>query len=193
MAAKKHKAAAGHLARPNRKKNPFKRHHARRHNPLPTSAMDAAKLVLSGAIGGLASAYVPNLLLRSYDSGLLGYLANAAVAFIPPIFLSKHRNLAIGWMVGGGTMVLGRIVDDITGKQYIVYQAAGQGNGTGVGSFFGPGQYPLPAPSVFSAFARGRMALPAAPQTVAAGSSPTAIAAAGSPGKGMGWVRAFGA
>ena len=158
----------------NHKKNPF-RHHRR--NPFPVSPMEAGKLILSGAVGGLASAYLPNLVLGAKDTGWLGYLANAAVAFIPPMFLGKHRNLALGWLIGGGTMLAGRIVDDYTNQQYIVYQVPA---GAGVGSFFANGRYPLPAGNNFGAYAPGRRALNAAPAVVA----PATTAKAG-----VGWIR----
>lgn len=166
------------MAKKHHKKNPF-RHHRR--NPFPETLPNLGKLVLSAAAGGLTSAYLPNLALGAKDTGVLGYLANAAVAGIPPLFLGKWPKLALGWLLGGATMLFGRIIDDYTGQNYIMYQYPG--TSTGVGSFFAPGTYPLPAPSVFSPYARGQRALPAAP----------AVAAAPVAGKGMGWIRSFGA
>ena len=178
--SRKRKAARGGANPSRRRHNPFHRRHTRRRNPLPVSISDAGVLVASGAIGGIASAYIPNLVLGAHDTGWLGYLANAAVAFIPPMFLSKWRNVSLGWLVGGGTMVVGRIVDDLTGQPVIQFQGP-----TGVGSFYGPGKFPLPGGNMFGQFARGRaqMALPAASAT------PSAVAQAAAPAKGMGWVR----
>ena len=159
-------------------KNPFRPGHR---NPFPVPAMEAGKLILAGAVGGLASAYIPNLVLGAKDTGWLGYLANAAVAGIPPLFLGKWPRLALGWLIGGGTMLFGRIVDDYTNQQYIVYQVP---SGAGVGSFFAPGKYPLPAGNNFGAYAPGRRALNAAPAVVAA---PTTAKS------GVGWIRSFAA
>ena len=162
--------------RKHHKKNPF-RHHRR--NPFPETLPNLGKLVASAAAGGLTSAYLPNLVLGAKDTGWLGYLANAAVAGIPPLFLGRWPKLALGWLLGGATMLFGRIVDDYTGQQYIVYQVPTASAGAGVSGFFAPGSYPLPAQSVFSPYARGQRALPAAPSVAAPA------------GKGMGWIRNY--
>ena len=198
--SKKKKAGAGTKNPAHRRhhKNPFGRHHVRRHNPFPFSMQNAAKLIAAGAAGGLASAYIPNMLLPLLglsDSGIAGYLANAAVAFLPPWLLSKYPNLATGWLVGGGTMLIGRIVDDMTGKSYIVYGSGASAGVSGMGAFQAPisGVVPLGGGgvNVFGGFSQAQRRMLSAGPVNAAGATPAKSAAP--TGVGMGWVRSFSA
>lgn len=157
--------------------NPFFRRRSS-HNPLSVS-FARAPAILGGAIaGGVASAYIPSAVLKEKDIGWTGYLGNAAVWLIPLFFLGRWADLALGWFAGGGTMLVGRVIDDLTGKTVVTYQMP-------LSSYYHPSyDAALPAPRGNQLFAAPPAALPAA-VGVPAGSP--AIAKA----KGLGWASRF--
>ena len=178
--SRKRKAGAGKNARPHRR-NPVTRRTRRHHrNPSDILNMETLKQALAGTLGLGASVYVPSLLLGALgmpDSGVPSYLAAAAVTIGPALLLSKMQSLAKGWFIGGAAGIGWRIIDDTTGSQAITIQRGG------MSSFFTkPLTFPLPAQSVFGAYAAGgRPALPPAMPT--GGAAPVA-------GKhGMSWVQ----
>lgn len=159
-----------------RRHNPFRRHF-RRHNPLPLATNEILPTVGGAIVGGVATSYVPSLVLGSYDTGFPGWAGNLAVAILGAIALAKYRSVALGWFIGGLTAMGGRIIDDLTGKQLVSYQMP-----TALSSYYGSSYVPLPATT-----SRVPMALPAAPAgAIAAGN---ASAARGY--TGLGWNPRF--
>lgn len=143
--------------------------------------MGLVKLVFGSAGGLLSSVFVPSYLLSMLgqsDSGIFSYALAILATIVPAYLLEKMPDVAKGWLAGGGAGVVWRLVDDLTGSQALVVSS-----GSGLSSFYTkPVNFPLPAQSVFGAYARGgRPALPpAAPQ---GGAAPVAGKA------GMGWVQ----
>ena len=144
MAAKKRHHAKARSSNPRRHhtaKN--RRRHNRRHNPLlPVQASRIPALLIGGAAGGVGSVWIPNLLLASSDVGIFGYLLNAITAVLGAWALSalKMPDVALGWLIGGGVAVVGRIIDDYTGKQIIQFSAPM----SGMGQFYRQNRTALP-------------------------------------------------
>jgi hypothetical protein len=171
-----HNAHAGSHHR-RRKSNPFVRHHRRRTNPLPISTHDIPATIGGALAGGVASSWIPDMVLGSKNSGVFGYLGNLAVAIGGALLLQRYRNLSLGWFIGGLTMAGGRIIDDLTGKQVAQFNMP---LNLGVGSYYKSGYVPLPTTTEQSPFL-----LPAAPVAVVRAGSPNAAK------KGMGWAPRF--
>lgn len=175
-----------------KKKNPSvgghrKRHHStalarfhHRRNPILPPGETYGSLAIMGLSAGggaILSSYLPSRFFASADVGLTGYAMNILVALLGGMALAKvHAKAALGFVVGGVAMTIGRVWDDKTGQNVIAVNLPSAP--TGVSSFFVPGSYPLPAPGPYNAVPP--LALSAAPVTV----SPTQAAAAK---QGMGW------
>lgn len=68
-----------------------------------------------GAIsGGVATRAVPQMLLGANNAGLMGYLANAAVAGIGGWLTGKFfsQKFGQGWLIGGAVALTSRILSD---------------------------------------------------------------------------------
>ena len=146
--------------------------------------MTLAKKVGAGAVGLAADVYLPAWLLALLgqpDSGWLSYLAAAAVVAIPTWALSKfgYSVVSEAYLVGSGAGFLWRVVDNLTGQQYVQVQ-------TGMGSFLVPANPPLPGPNVFPA-GRQRMLFAQTGTTGQATGSST-MAVSKSPSSGMSYL-----
>jgi hypothetical protein len=142
--SKKHHAVAHHAKRHNPS---VRRHHRRSYNPfgldLPLGGKALLPALLGAPTGGIAASYLTNLLLGASDVGWKGYAGNAAVAVVGSALLKKIApNFALGFLLGGGTVVIGRIVDDVLNKPIITVQAAS----SPLAAFYKRGFYSLPAP-----------------------------------------------
>jgi len=127
MAAKrKHRKARSTNPRRKSHVNRRARHNRRHRNPLlPVEARRLPGLILGGAAGGIGAVWIPSLLLPNSDVGFFGYLMNAVVAVLGAWGLGALNmpNLALGWLIGGAVAVVGRVIDDFTGKQVIQFNA----------------------------------------------------------------------
>lgn len=188
MAAKKRRHHAGARSHnPRRRKGFFsnkRRHHNRRRNPLlPVEAKRLPGLLLGGAAGGVGAVWIPNLLFKSSDTGIFGYLLNAITAVLGAwaLFYFKFADLALGWLIGGGVATVGRIIDDYTGKQIIQFSAPM----SGMGQFYRQTGTALPTQT--------RTDLTDYQAQAALGPAPgSGVVTAGSPAmarKGMGWAQ----
>lgn len=185
----------------NRRRNPSHRNHRRRNrsrNPLPIAIHDAPAMVAGAVAGGVLSSYVPNYVLGASDTGIVGYLGNAAIAVGGSFALSKWKNLAIGWLLGGLTMTFGRVFDDYFGKQIVTFQmpvtptapatTSPAAPATPLSSYYRLGTYALPAASAFAAQPQLAAAAPVVTAPAAATTNPRLSTARTS---GMGWARNF--
>lgn len=173
-----------------RRGNPlFGAHHRRRHNigrrahhrrnPLPISTSEILPVVGGAVAGGVASSWIPNKIAPHSDQGLVGYAMNAAVAVGGALALNRwHPKVALGWFVGGLTMLFGRIFDDFFGKPVVTFQAPT------LASYYSNGIAPLPA-LMGGSGANPLLSAPAAPAVI-----PVPAAALASK-KGMGWSSSF--
>ena len=136
MAAKKksNKARAHnphHKGQFQKKQNRHRRANRFRNPILPVEARRLPGLLLGGAVGGVASVWLPNLLMAGSDVGFFGYLMNTVTAVLGAWALSAMgmTNAALGFLIGGGVAVIGRVIDDVTGKQVIQFSAPMSGMG----------------------------------------------------------------
>lgn len=115
--SRRHNAGAGHHRR--RRSNPatHRRRHYRRHNPgggqigglVKTSAA-----VIGGAVG---SKIIPQMILGSSNTGVMGYLANAIsgglLAWVSRTVF-KDKTISHGVIVGTAVQIILRVMGDMT-------------------------------------------------------------------------------
>lgn len=95
-----------------------------RKNPF---GVDTKKLLVTSGwavVGGVASRAIPENLLSAYNTGVIGYVLNAAVAFGGAWALhaiGKWGDAAFGFAVGGIVETGGRIVTDVFGKTVVQF------------------------------------------------------------------------
>jgi hypothetical protein len=100
-----------------RKHNPARRHHRRRNPGLgsfgrPIDWVYGGVGVIAGVVGTRA---IPQLVLGSSNTGIMGYLANAATTALLTIaarFASKSPVLSGAVLAGGAASILSRIIQD---------------------------------------------------------------------------------
>jgi hypothetical protein len=197
---KKSKPSGNH-----RKSNPRRAHaksnsrrrRAARMNPLPVRLEEAGIMVAGAGTGGIVASYGTNMLLGTNDQGLLGFGLNLAITLAGAWALAlKFPKFALGWLIGGGTMVLGRGFDALFGKQVITYQWPAS---AGTGSYYAPTRFPLPFPNNNSIFASQMAAMGPSPAQVTGKALPpghpanspasqTGGSAASGAAVGMGWA-----
>ena len=133
-----------------------------------------------GIAGGIGTRALPELLAPSYNTGFSGYGLNAAVAFGGSMALGRFvgRNAAVGWLIGGVTMMAGRMVSDMFGKTLVSYGDVPGLSGDPAFSFAGydPYNFVLPTIDDGGQVALGPVSVPAA--ALAAGKTATIPAAA---------------
>jgi hypothetical protein len=110
----KHHRRAGSARR-----NPTRRiHHRRRSNPsiggmgTPQDWLYGGVGVIAGVVGTRA---LPQLILGSSNTGIMGYLANAATTALLTFaahFASKSKVLAASVLAGGAASILSRVIQD---------------------------------------------------------------------------------
>lgn len=98
--------------------NPGRRHHRRR-NPGFAGSLGTPMDWLYGGVGVIAGVVgtraLPQLVLGSSNTGIMGYLANAASTALLTVaahFASKSRVLAASVLAGGAASILSRIIQD---------------------------------------------------------------------------------
>jgi hypothetical protein len=200
MAAKRKHHAKARSRNPRRRHlfgNKRRRHNTRRNPLLPVQASRIPALLIGGAAGGVGSVWIPNLLLASSDVGIFGYLLNAITAVLGAWALSalKMPDVALGWLIGGGVAVVGRIIDDYTGKQIIQFS----GPMSGMGQFYRQNRTALPTftgtdlVDLRGAPYQSALMAPAPGTGVVGGPAPTAVHTAGSAAAakkaGVGWAQ----
>jgi hypothetical protein len=118
-----------------RRRHHIVRHHHYRSNPF---GVDTKKVLVVGGwaiVGGVATRAIPENFLSGYNSGVIGYLMNAAIAFgggygIHAVGGPAWSDSAFGFVVGGVVALAGRIVSDVFGKTVVQFQyplGAGKG------------------------------------------------------------------
>ncbi|HEV2225123.1 MAG TPA: hypothetical protein VGR84_19175 [Candidatus Acidoferrales bacterium] len=185
-------ASAGALARRHSGGNPHQtRHHRHAKNPILPAGQTWPKvgaMVVGGAAGGVGTVWLPNLVLGSKDVGIFGYVMNIIVAVLGAMGLNAagFPNGAVGWLIGGGVALVGRVIDDQTGKQIIEFSApiGSAAPGTaGLGQFYRTGQAYLPTGSQTD-LTSGHQRMSQAPPVVVQ-AAPAAVKT------GMGWSAQF--
>jgi hypothetical protein len=168
------------------------RHHRNRHhrrNPfMGESYTDLAKYGVSGAVGVLADAYLPAWLLGLLgkpDTGIIASLVALGFVLLPSYVFERAgmKKAALGYFTGAMGAFVWRIVDQVTGQQYVQVK-------TGMGSFLVPvsqAQAPLPGPNIFPAGARRMLpaAAPAQTGSTGAASGASTMAVSKSPSAGV--------
>lgn len=109
----RHHHRTGYAARPH---NPVRRHH-RRHNPgqfgNPIDWLYGGVGVIAGVVGTRA---LPQLVLGSSNTGIMGYLANAAstalLTFAAHFAAPRNTVLKASVLAGGAASILSRIIQD---------------------------------------------------------------------------------
>jgi hypothetical protein len=131
-------------ARPHRRRrNPFKlfgrtrrRHNPRRYlarhyrhrrrNPVLAAPLTQV-LPLAGwaIVGGVATRTIPQMLLKEKNTGISGYGANALTALGVSMALGKFlgSQAGLGSLLGGITMLAGRIIADYFGKTVVEFSS----------------------------------------------------------------------
>ena len=140
------KSSGSHHHKTNPRAKAKSNHHARRRRMnelLPVPLKRAGTLIVAAGAGGIIDSYGTNLILGANDAGLLGITVNVLGAVVPAWLLKKWPDIALGWLLGGGTMVLGRLFDILFGKQVITYQWPAA---AGISSYYAPASFPLPYP-----------------------------------------------
>jgi hypothetical protein len=172
-----------------RRRNPtvHYRHRRRSRNPLAMPLRELAPVVAWSIAGGVGTRAIPEMLASSYNTGWTGYALNGAVAFGGSMALNKFagKNAGTGWLIGGATMLVARIVSDIFGKTLVTYSDVAGLSGDPAFSFGGYDPYAFPLPTVDDA---GMVLGPTAVATPAprAALPPAAIqSAASAPTSGM--------
>jgi hypothetical protein len=166
----------------------------RRHfsmNPLPP-AREAVPLVGGVLAGGISTSYVANAVLGASDTGIIGYLANAVIWLGGTFALQKWANFAKGWFAGGALAIVGRAIDDATGKTVVAFNSP-----LGMSSYYSAAPYVLPDGSFLPAAAASPSALPMAASRQAAAmalrNNAGALPAAPPAAVAMGYNPRFGA
>ena len=130
-----------------------RRRGVRRHsgNPSRLSAggiMNFLKLGLFALLGLIATRQVPQLVLGTGNVGIIGYLANAATAFVAgwgaSKFLGRDAGMAAG--IGGGVYVVDRVITDNFSQAGQYLSLSGLGDADALGDIQ-PGYFPLPVPT----------------------------------------------
>lgn len=173
---RKTKKGGGHAFGGKRaKSNPFRRRNRHHRNPVfGYSNLTELLTALGAGIAGLVvDAYGSSLIPASLASNGATYVVEIALVALPAWLLSKYPTAAKAWVIGAGANVIGHVIDDVSGTQYVSVSV-----NKGVSSFYLNGQqYVLPAPSVFKGLGPGGSrpllnAAPTASQTV----SPMSVA-----------------
>jgi hypothetical protein len=128
-----------------RNKGGARRHHRR--NPflgLPLELKDTPAFVLGIGAGALSVPFVTDLVVKPTD-GLnpLRWLSDAIVTAGEAYALARFglRNVALGVLGGGGAILIGGIIDDVTGNALVDINIPGRG----VGGVHKRAAAPLPA------------------------------------------------
>lgn len=107
----------------------YRVHHRRRgyfgrsRNPFGASMSETVTLAGWALIGGVGTASLPAMFLKSGNNGVMGYAANAASAFGLSWLADKFAGAraAQGALVGGVLMIVGRAINDFMGKNLLSF------------------------------------------------------------------------
>ena len=129
---------------------PKKKHHSRRRrNPSVLSGgIGLLKNGLYALIGLVAARQLPQLALGTKNAGVMGYVANAAVAVAASAVASRTLGKEAGQAVllGGGLYLANRIISDNFSPVGKYLSLSGLGDPMGL-SGIAPGYFPLPVPT----------------------------------------------
>lgn len=143
------------LGRTRRRHNPRRhyfaaRHHRRRRNPVLAAPLQQV-LPLAGwaIVGGVATRTLPQLLLKDKNTGLYGYGANALTALGVSMALGKFvgSQAGLGSLLGGITMLAGRLIADYFGKTVVEFSSLLGGDAAFDLGLYTPSYFPLPTVS----------------------------------------------
>lgn len=150
-----------------RRRNPFKlfgrtrrRHNPRRYlarhyrhrrrNPALAAPLTQV-LPLAGwaIVGGVATRTLPQLLLKDKNTGLYGYGANALTALGVSMALGKviGSQAGLGSLLGGITMLAGRLIADYFGKTVVEFSSLLGGDAAFDLGLYTQSYFPLPTVS----------------------------------------------
>lgn len=139
------------FAKRRRRRNPFRASRRRRRNPaLALPLGELLPLTAWSIAGGIGTRSLPEMLASSYNTGITGYAFNAGVALVGSWALGKWagRSAGVGWLVGGFTMLVGRIISDIFGKTLVTYTDVPGLSGDPAYNFAGYDPYSFPLPTI---------------------------------------------
>jgi len=141
--------------------NPRRRHfRRRRRNPSFATAKDLLTKAGWAVLGGVATRSIPAMVLKEGNTGITGYIANGATAVSVSLLVSRFAGKPAGEMalIGGVTMLAGRVVADVIGAKLVEFGELGPG-------LFGDRQFDLSGEYVQQSFVMPQhyaRALPAA-------------------------------
>lgn len=160
MAAKKRRKGTKARGRRGgrRHSNPHRSMHRRRSNPgMLTGATSILKDGFYALVGLVVSRQLPQMVLGTKNTGVIGYAANFAATLVAAMvgakFLGKEAGKMIG--VGGGIYTVNRVIQDQFSPIGQVLSLSGIGDYTALGDIQ-PGYFPLPVPTD----AQGRPIIP---------------------------------
>lgn len=115
-----------HHHRPRRKSNPFRvrRFRRRSRNPFGGGAIGQTAIKALWAIGGgIITRSLPQTILGASNTGIMGYIANAATTAVASMAAAKFFGPAAseGIIIGGAVMTVGRIVEDYLGSTLVSF------------------------------------------------------------------------
>jgi hypothetical protein len=149
-------------------------------NPLALPLRELLPITLWGIAGGVLSRALPEMFAASYNTGVTGYGLNAAFALVGSYALSRFvsKTAGMGWLIGGATMLVGRIVSDLFGKTLVSYGDVPGLSGDPAFSFSGydASSFVLPTIDDGGSVMLGPNSVPAL--SVAGGKSATVVSAA---------------
>lgn len=113
--------------RSRRARNPFAKvrrfRRSRRSNPFGGNLGGKAIQALWAIGGGVLTRSLPQAILGDKNSGIMGYAANAATAFVSSIAAGKFFGPSAGEnvLLGGIVMTAGRLIEDFLGQQLVTF------------------------------------------------------------------------
>jgi hypothetical protein len=117
-----------------RKSNPSRRRYklANRRNPFGFSTPLFLETTGWAIVGGLLTRIVPQAALPNQNSGLIGYGMNGLTAAVAAWLAGQYkREAGLGVAIGGGMMIVARIVSDYLGKTLVTFGTiSADGTGT---------------------------------------------------------------
>lgn len=114
-----------------RNRNPFgllarkHKHHGvrrRRHNPFGLTWSGIGIQTVAAIGSGILTRSLPQALLGAKNTGVMGYAANAGTAVVCTFIANKvSPGLGNAALLGGATMIAGRLAEDFIGQKLIDY------------------------------------------------------------------------
>jgi len=101
------------------------RHHRRRNPGIVGKVKDTVMSGLYAITGGVMTISVPKAVMGDSNVGVLGYVGNFITAFAGGAVIGRVLSPNAGSMfaIGGSVAIVGRLIEDFLGKQYVSFSA----------------------------------------------------------------------